>query len=118
MKSVNLLELTPERLVAETGRSGGKAGFAFSRFRSAPGRWFGRLLGRSPTVRLTLDEKSTAVWDLIDGARSVEMIAEALRRRLGGEPAVVRDQVAALLRTLERKGLVRLRGGELDRIKG
>jgi hypothetical protein len=101
--------LIPIRTASETSRPNGRACFEFPRFRHAPGRWFGRLIGASPTIKLTLDEPGTAVWDLVDGRRDVATIADALHARFGNEVEPLHDRLGTLLGILEKNRLVRLR---------
>ena len=108
MTRMNLLELTPIRTASETSRPNGRACFEFPRFRRAPGRWFGRLIGTSPTIKLTLDEPGTAVWDLVDGRRDVATIADALHARFGNEVEPLHDRLGTLLGILEKNRLIRL----------
>jgi len=72
-----------------------------------------RRLGIAPTGRQTkklqLDELGTAVWDLLDGQRSVGQIIEIFARthRLDNREAEV--SVTRFIRELGRRGLLGLR---------
>jgi len=107
-QKTNLLDLTPRRLVAEAGRVDGKAYFSFPRYRSAPGRFFGRLLGVSPAIKVTLDEKSTAVWDLVDGRRTATEIGVELHGIYGAAIESVYERLAELLQIMQRNGFIYL----------
>ena len=107
MNETNLLDLVPLRLVAESQRIEGCVCVEFPRFRSAPGRLFGRAFRASRTIRLTLDDKSTAVWDLIDGRRSVEQIGATLQRKYGEEIEPVYERLAKLLEIMVKNQLIR-----------
>lgn len=98
--------LVPERKATEAERREGKARFIFPRFRSAPGRLFGRFLRRSPAIVLTLDETCTAVWDLVDGRRSLSRIGEIMRERFGEEVEPLRERLEALIGILEKNQLI------------
>ena len=112
MTAVNLLDLVPERRADESGRIEGKVQFEFPRFTSTPGRWLARLLGASPTIKLTSDEIATAVWDLIDGDRDVAAIGEALDARFGEQVQPLHPRLAAMLTLFERNRLIRYRQPE------
>lgn len=57
----------------------------------------------------TLNRTATAVWELLDGARSVGEILAALGVRFTGDIETLRRHVGALLDDLERKKLVERR---------
>ena len=81
----------------------------FPRFRSEAGRWFGRLLGKSEKIRLSLDEHSTAVWDLVDGWRTVKAIGQELQKRYGDEIEPLYPRLSELLKIMENNRLIRYR---------
>ncbi|MEW6218909.1 MAG: PqqD family protein [Thermodesulfobacteriota bacterium] len=82
--------------------------------------WLARLvrglgLAGSPQRRpLDLDRLGTAVWDLVDGHRTVAEVAAAFARQHRLEPREAELPVAAFLRELGRRGIIGLadRGGE------
>ena len=103
----NLLEMVPEKKTKESSRNLGCIRFEFNRFNSAAGRLFGKLFGSSKAIGLTLDERSTYVWDLIDGQRSVEQIVSVMTEHYGGEPGTRVMELGQLLTTLEKNRLIR-----------
>ena len=102
----NLLAFVPHRLAQEVERSEGKVRVSFPRFRSKFGRAFGKLFRASELIYLTLDERSTAVWDLCDGRRNVKQISEELRARFGEDVEPVYLRLAELLSILEQNRLI------------
>ena len=107
MSKGNLLEKIPFRLAVEIGRFEDNARVAFPRFRSFPGRLFGRLFRASSTIKLTLDPKCTAVWDLIDGHRTVDDIALRLKKRFGDEIEPLYERLGELLSILESNRMIK-----------
>jgi hypothetical protein len=74
--------------------------------------WIRRLGGpadRGRIRKLQLDELGTAVWDLLDGSRSVEQVIQrfAALQRLHPKEATV--AVTLFLRELGKRGLIGLR---------
>ena len=65
------------------------------------------MFGASSTIKLTLDEKCTAVWDLIDGKTSVELIGEQLLSIYGARIEPVYERLTLLLATLESNKMIR-----------
>lgn len=78
-EKTNLLDIIPFRCShVTTGKEGDCTVIAFPRFRYA---WMRRWLlpkGMSPDVHVRLEEHGTAVWELIDGKRTVREIIEKL----------------------------------------
>jgi Coenzyme PQQ synthesis protein D (PqqD) len=67
----------------------------------------GRVMVNCDTgAALALNRTGALVWDLIDGRRSPDEIAEAVRRSFTDAPDSVRDDVAALLVTLSEDGFI------------
>lgn len=62
---------------------------------------------------ITINRTGALIWTLIDGRRTAEEIAEAVRRSFGNAPDTVREDVAALLVTLEEDGFI---GYEIKRL--
>lgn len=59
--------------------------------------------------KLQLDTLGTAVWDLVDGRRSVAQVAQCFAERFRLHPREAEVSVALFLRDLGRRGLVGLR---------
>ena len=109
MSEKNLLAMVPERAATEAERVDGCARIEFPRFHSAFGRLIGRIFQASETIKLTLDDKCTAVWDLVDGRRTVEEIGRVLHDRLGPEIEPIYERLAKLLQIMASNQLIRYR---------
>lgn len=72
-------------------------------------RRFGLTPGAPVFKKLELDFLGTEVWDLMDGARSVEEIAGAFAAQNRLDPAEAEVSVTAFIRELGRRGIVGLR---------
>lgn len=108
MDKVNLLDTIPVRSEhIRTEWKGEYAVLAFPRFKH---RWAQRFLlpkGMSPDIRVTLEERGTAVWQLIDGQQTVENIISSLAPMFGdGEDYAPR--VTAYILQLRKDGFIRL----------
>lgn len=112
MSDTNLLHLVPVRNALEIQRINNRARVEFERFTTPVGKLFGKLFRASNTIVLTLDEKSTAVWDLIDGARNIEEIGQELKRKFGEEAEPLYERLSGLLRILESNQMIRCHPGE------
>jgi len=55
---------------------------------------------------ITINSTGALVWSLIDGRRTAEEIAEAVRKSFGNAPETVRDDVAALFAILAEDGFI------------
>jgi len=74
-------------------------------------RRFSRQEPAAMTGRLELDEMGAAVWDLIDGRRSVKRIAELFGESYQVHPREAEVSVTRFLRELGRRGLVGMTEG-------
>ena len=75
----NLFDFVP--FVSEhitTEKEGELSVITFPRFRSKFMRKFFVPKNKPPTIHIRLDEHGTAVWDLIDGNRTIKVISEVL----------------------------------------
>jgi hypothetical protein len=82
----NLFDLVPAKaghIVTE--KEGELSVIVFPRFRSKFMLRFFVLKNKSALIRVRLEEHGTAVWDLIDGQRTVGEIAEALAEHFNCE---------------------------------
>ena len=67
----------------------------------------GRVMVNCDTgAALALNQTGALVWDLIDGRRSPDEIAEAVRKSFSNAPDTVKDDVAGLLTTLSEEGFI------------
>lgn len=72
-------------------------------------RWIRKDPGGPRVGKLQLDALGTAVWDMIDGRRSLQEIAAAFAESHQLEPKEARVAVAQFARELGRRGLIGLR---------
>lgn len=87
LKNTSLHDLVPVRIVTrweEISTPGGiKIDLKIPRFRNEKfARWF-LPAGKSPYITLHLDVRGSAVWQRIDGNKTIEQIAEELKDVLG-----------------------------------
>ncbi|MDR2475891.1 MAG: PqqD family protein [Bacteroidales bacterium] len=88
-----------------TEMENGCAVIVFPRFRSKFMQRHFVPKNKSPYIRIRLEKHGTAVWNLIDGKRSVRNISEALAGHFNSE-ANYEYRVAAYLKQLQRQGFV------------
>lgn len=106
---INLLDVTPfccENITAEKG-SDGIITIAFPRFKH---EWMRRFLlpkGMSPDIHVRLEDHGTAVWELIDGKRTVRQIVEELAEHFNNEDNY-ESRVTAYITQLQKDGFVKL----------
>lgn len=71
------------------------------------------MLGRTPekpmTRKLQLDTLGTAVWDLLDGRRSVQKLIEQFATRYHIQTREAEISVTQFLRELGRRGIIGMR---------
>jgi hypothetical protein len=74
--------------------------------------WVSRRLGaaepRVRTKQLELDEMGTAVWELVDGRRTVRGVIRRFARRYDLHPREAEVSVTLFLRNLGRRGIIGL----------
>lgn len=105
---VNLLDTVPVRSGQVTTEwEDGCAVLVFPRFRRK--RIWHRLLPKSlsPLLHVRLEEHGTAVWNLIDGQRTVREIVEQLDSHFQGETNYP-SRVTAYMVQLQKDGFIRL----------
>ena len=103
----NLFDLVPfisEHITTE--KEGELSVIAFPRFRSKFMQKYFVPKNKSAVIRIRLDEHGTAVWDLIDGKRTVKEIAEALAEHFQQEKNY-EYRVVAFFSQLYRQGFVK-----------
>lgn len=108
IEKVNLLDTVPVRSEhVKTEYEGECAILALPRFKQA---WMRRLYkGALSTVRVQLEEHGTAVWQLIDGKRTVGEIIALLAPHFDGEENYA-TRVTLYLMRMHKDGLIRLIG--------
>ena len=105
-KKQNLFDLVPtisEHITTE--KEGELSVITFPRFRSKFMQKFFVPRNKSKTIRIRLEEHGTAVWNLIDGKRTVKEIAELLAEHFQNEENY-EYRVAAYFLQLYRQGFL------------
>ena len=103
----NLFDLVP--VISEhitTEKEGELSVIAFPRFRSKFMQRYFVTKNKSAVIRISFEEHGTAVWDLIDGKRTVKEIAEALSEHFQNE-ANYEYRVATYISQLFKQGFVK-----------
>lgn len=88
-----------------TEKEGELSVIAFPRFRSKFMQKHFVLRNKSATIRIRLEEHGTAVWNLIDGRRTVHEINEILSDHFNHEPNY-EYRIASYLEQLHRQGFI------------
>ena len=107
-EKINLLEVIPcrsEHITAE--REGETIVLSFPRLKYP---WMQRFLvpkGMSKELHVKLEEHGTAVWNLIDGHRTVREIISLLARHFGEEENYI-PRVTAYVMQLRKDGFIQL----------
>ncbi|MDD3642468.1 MAG: PqqD family protein [Candidatus Krumholzibacteria bacterium] len=113
---VNLLELVPERTVGSGTGEDGIVTVHAPRFHN---RLLKRLIEprlRRPQMMIRLDGIGTAVWEQIDGERTVGEIGAILRERFGETIEPCHDRLAVFFTQLELSRFIRWRN--LEEVRG
>ncbi|GHT66060.1 hypothetical protein AGMMS50239_26930 [Bacteroidia bacterium] len=106
---VNLFDSVP--VISDpitTEKEGELSVIAFPRFRSKFMQKYFVPKNKSAVIRVRLEEHGTAVWDLIDGQRTVKEIADALAAHFNYEENY-EYRVAAYFDQLQKQGFVKCR---------
>lgn len=90
-----------------TEHEGERSVIAFPRFRSRFMQRFFVPKTKSPTIRIRLEEHGTAVWNLIDGRRTIRNIADALADHFQHEPNY-EYRITSYLQQLHKQGFIHL----------
>jgi len=109
MAKKNLFDLVPfisEHITTE--KEGELSVIAFPRFRSKFMQKYFVARNKSAVIRIRLEEHGTAVWDLIDGKRTVKEIADALADHFQHEDNY-EYRVAVYFSQLYKQGFVKYR---------
>ena len=102
-EKINLLDVIPfrsENITAEKG-SDGTVTIAFPRFKY---EWMRRM---SADIHVRLEDHGTAVWELIDGKRTVRRIIEELAEHFNYEENY-ESRITAYITQLQKDGFVKL----------
>jgi len=103
----NLFDFVPfisEHITTE--KEGELSVIAFPRFRSKFMQKYFVPKNKTATIRIRLEEHGTAVWDLIDGKRTIKEIAEILSDHFHNEENY-EYRIAAYFSQLYRQGFVK-----------
>lgn len=107
-EKINLLDVIPCRSEHITAKREGEAiVLSFPRFKY---EWMQRFFvpkGMSKELSVHLEEHGMAVWELIDGKRTVREIIEKLADHFG-EEAGYESRISAYLSQLQKDGFIRL----------
>lgn len=96
----NLLDLIPHRLVEWEEISENKIDLILPKFKS---RWLQnwiKRLGKSPVVRIHLDDFGSHVWQSCDGTNTVFDIGQKLKTTFGESVEPVYERLTAFIRLL------------------
>ena len=108
MDKKNLFDLVP--LICEhitTEKEGELSVITFPRFRSKFMQKYFVPRNRPSTIRVRLDEHGTAVWDLIDGKRTVKEITATLSDHFNHEENY-EYRIAVFFSQVHKQGFVKL----------
>lgn len=108
-EKVNILDVVPFRCehITTARESDGTVVIAFPRFKY---EWMRRFLmpkNMSPDIHVRLEEHGTAVWELIDGQRTVRQIIEKLAAHFH-EEANYESRITTYILQLQKDGFIRL----------
>lgn len=107
-EKINLLDVVPVRCDhITTEKEEGLSVIAFPRFKSKLMQRYFVPKGKSPFIRVRLEEHGTAVWGMIDGKRTVREIIEALSGHFNQEENYGL-RVTTYLTQLQANGFVKL----------
>ena len=105
-EKINLFELVP--VISKhitTEKEGELSVIAFPRFRSRFMQKYFVPKNKSAMIRIRLEEHGTAVWDLIDGQRTVREITGALSEHFHHE-LNYEYRITTYLKQLHRQGFI------------
>lgn len=106
-EKINLLDVIPCKAGhVLTENEGELSVIAFPRFKRAWMRKFLLPKGMSPYIRVRLEEHGTAVWNLIDGKRTVREIIQLLSEHFGNEENYD-SRVTIFITQLRKDGFIR-----------
>ncbi|GHU64956.1 hypothetical protein FACS1894123_10470 [Bacteroidia bacterium] len=106
-KTVNFLELVPVRAEHITTEKAGELSvITFPRFRSKFMQRYFVPKKKSSFIHIKLDQNGTAVWDMIDGKKSVAEIAEALSGHFDHEENY-EYRISVYLSQLQKQGFLK-----------
>ncbi len=105
----NLLVKIPVRTSVPFHHVEGRLQFLIPRFKSRPGKLFGKLLRASENIHVTLDDVGTFIWDQIDGVRNVEKIGVKMEEKFGDRVAPTYERLGLFLLSFEKRGFITFR---------
>ncbi|MDR0682629.1 MAG: PqqD family protein [Dysgonamonadaceae bacterium] len=107
-EKINLFDKVPfisEHITTE--KEGELSVIAFPRFRNKFMRKYFTPKNKPAVIRVRLEEHGTAVWNLIDGKRSIKEIAEALAEHFNYEKNY-EYRIASYFSQLHNQGFIKL----------
>lgn len=107
MDKINLLDVVPcraDHIITE--KEGELSVIAFPRFKRAWVRKYFLPKGMSPYIRVRLEQHGTAIWELIDGKRTVGEIIELLAGHFANEQDY-ESRVTIYITQLRKDGFVK-----------
>lgn len=96
----NLLDLIPRRVVAWEVTSEGNIDLIIPKFKYRGFQYLMNRLGKSPVVRIHLDDFGSHVWQCCDGSNTVFTIGHNLQTAFGERVEPVFDRLATFIRLL------------------
>lgn len=107
-KSVNLLELTPSKLVPWEPGENGTVVVLLPKFRNQFAvKWIMPRM-KAPDIRIKLDKMGSFVWNLCDGKTTVAEIADRMVAEFGDSATAAHERIRTFLLSLEKADLVNL----------
>ena len=107
-KSLNLLELTPSKLVPWEPGENGTIVVLLPKFRNRLlVKWLMPRM-KAPDIRIKLDKMGSFVWNLCDGKTTVGEIADRVVAEFGDSAIAAHDRIRTFLLSLEKADLVNL----------
>ena len=85
LRNINLLDLKPRRNLQSETAADERVTLHIPKFRNRFAvRWIVPMLSH-PTIRVTLDEHGSYIWNQCDGATTIGDIAEAMKKKHGDD---------------------------------
>ena len=92
-----------------TSQLNGRVRLSIPRFKTRLGRFFCRMIGMSEQVHVKLDEMGSAVWNEIDGTKTVKKIGQKVSARFQDKAEPLYPRLAEYLARLEKNGFISYR---------
>ena len=102
------MDAVPVKTAEAASQEGSPVVLLMPRYPTIAGRLVGKLFRRSKHIRVKLDDLGTAVWQLIDGKRSVRHIGEEIEKTFGEEAQPLYPRLGEFLGILAANRFIRL----------